>query len=271
MPELPEVETTRRGLTPHVVGRTVTAVVVREARLRWPVPAALVEQLPGHRITGTARRAKYLLLYTGAGTVIAHLGMSGSLRLLSADTPSRKHDHVDIVLDDGRALRFNDPRRFGTLLWTSDDPLRHALLRGLGPEPLGSDFDGPYLFARSRGRRIAIKPFLMDQKNVVGIGNIYANEALFLAGIRPGRAAGRLSRADCARLARAIKNVLERALAKGGTTLRDYVREDGSPGYFRQYLYVYERDGAPCRRCRTPIKARLQGQRSTYYCPTCQS
>ena len=270
MPELPEVETTRRGIEPHLVNRTVSAVVVRDKRLRWPVPRALIETLPGQRINSVTRRGKYLLLHTPAGTALLHLGMSGSLRMLPADTPAEKHDHLDIVLDSGRALRLRDPRRFGTLLWTTSDPGRHKLLRTLGPEPLGDDFDGDYLFAKARKRKVAIKNFIMNGHILVGVGNIYASESLFLARIHPERAAGRVSRARYAALANAIKKVLAAAIRAGGTTLRDFSRADGEPGYFRQHLRVYDREGKACERCGTAILARVTGQRSTYYCPHCQ-
>jgi len=270
MPELPEVETARRGIAPHLVGRRVAAVTVRDRRLRWPVPPALVRELPGQRIEDVGRRGKYLLLKTGVGTAILHLGMSGSLRVLPQDTPPQKHDHVDLVMDSGQALRLRDPRRFGTLLWTRDDPFEHALLRDLGPEPLEDGFDGEYLFGISRGRRVAVKLFIMNSHMVVGVGNIYASEALFLAGIRPGRAAGRVSRAEYAALAKAIKKVLAASIKAGGTTLRDFMREDGEPGYFSQRLRVYGREGERCYHCGGTIVAKVTGQRSTYYCPDCQ-
>jgi len=270
MPELPEVETTCRGIAPSLVGRCVTRVVVRDRRLRWPVPRGLETKLAGCRITAVRRRAKYLLIDTDAGTLVAHLGMSGSLRVLGPGAPLVAHDHVDIVLDSGRCLRFNDPRRFGCLLWVEGDPGQHALLSRLGPEPLEPGFDGDYLWRRARGRRVAIKPFIMNAQVVVGVGNIYASEALFRAGIRPSTAACRVSRERMQALARAISGVLGEAIEVGGTTLRDYVNADGLPGYFRQRLFVYERAGEPCRRCRAPIRQVVQGQRSTYFCPRCQ-
>ena len=271
MPELPEVETTRRGIRGTLRGRRIAALVLREPRLRWPVEPALVQILPGQRVRDVRRRAKYLLIELEQGTLIAHLGMSGSLRVLRSDTPLLAHDHYDLVLDGGRCLRFNDPRRFGCLLWVTGDPHEHALLKPLGPEPLEPGFDADYLAATARGRKVAIKPFLMDQKVVVGVGNIYASEALFRAGIRPGRAAGRVPRKQLAALVEAVREVLDDAIRQGGTTLRDYVNAEGTPGYFRQKLYVYERAGEPCRRCRTPIRQRVQGQRSTYWCPACQT
>jgi formamidopyrimidine-DNA glycosylase len=270
MPELPEVETTRRGIAPSLEGRRISRVVVRDRRLRWPVPRGLERDLAGQQITSVRRRAKYLLIGTTAGTLLAHLGMSGSLRVLDQATPAIDHDHVDIVLDSGRCLRFNDPRRFGCLLWVTGDPARHPLLSGLGPEPLEAGFDGDYLWRRARGRRVAIKLFIMNAQVVVGVGNIYASEALFRAGIRPSTPARRVSRARMQALAAAITAVLGEAIRVGGTTLRDYVNADGLPGYFRQRLFVYERAGEPCRRCRTPVRHAVQGQRSTYYCPACQ-
>jgi formamidopyrimidine-DNA glycosylase len=270
LPELPEVETTRRGVEPYVVGRTVLALNVHEPRLRWRIPEELPGQIAGQSVRRTGRRAKYLLLELTRGTLIWHLGMSGSLRVLPADTPRLDHDHLDLVLDSGYVLRFNDPRRFGSLHYTTADPHEHPLLANLAPEPLDREFDGDYLWRATRRRRVAIKQLLMNSRLVVGVGNIYANEALFRARVRPRRAARSLSRAETQRLARAIRAVLLLAIRVGGTTLRDYVGADGSPGYFRQRLYVYERSGMPCRRCGTAIRAVTQGQRSTYYCPTCQ-
>lgn len=270
MPELPEVETTRRGIAPHAVGRRVTGIVVRQRRLRWPVPRALERALPGQVIRAVRRRGKYLLLDTDRGTAIVHLGMSGSLRIVAADSPAGKHDHVDIRFDDGRCLRLTDPRRFGALLWTTEPAEQHELLADLGPEPLDDAFDGEHLFHRSRGRRVAVKNFIMDSHVVVGVGNIYANEALFLAGIHPNRAAGRVSRERYARLAAAIKAVLTASIGMGGTTLRDFVGGDGKPGYFRQTLRVYDRAGAPCRTCGEPLRGVRIGQRSSFYCAHCQ-
>ena len=270
MPELPEVETTRRGIEPSLRGRRIVALEVRDRRLRWPLPRGLERRVTGRRILGVRRRAKYLLIDTDGGTLIAHLGMSGSLRVVGAGAPIRTHDHFDLVLDSGRCLRFNDPRRFGSLHWVAGDPSSHPLLARLGPEPLGPDFDGDYLWSRARGRRVAIKLFIMNSQVVVGVGNIYASEALFRAGIRPGTQARRVSRERMRALAAAIREVLSEAIAVGGTTLRDYVNPDGTPGYFRQKLYVYERAGEPCRCCGTPIRHYVQGQRSTYFCPTCQ-
>lgn len=270
MPELPEVETTRRGIEPWLVGRRIEALTVREWRLRWRVPRSLPSKLGGARVRSVGRRAKYLLIGTDAGTLILHLGMSGSLRVLDAGTPPLAHDHLDLVLDSGKCLRFNDPRRFGSLLFTTGEPARHKLLKGLAVEPLSEDFTGEALWRRARGRRASIKAFIMDSRIVAGVGNIYASEALFRAGIKPGLAAGRVSRARMEALAQSIREVLAEAIGAGGTTLRDYVDAAGMPGYFRQRLFVYERTGKPCRRCRTPIRQFTQGQRSTYWCPHCQ-
>ena len=269
MPELPEVETTRRGIEPHAAGRTITALAVHEPRLRWRVDADLPARVAGQRILDVKRRAKYLLLELEAGTLIIHLGMSGSLRVLPAGTPRQKHDHFDLILDSGQTLRFNDPRRFGSLLY-ADDTSAHPLLKGLAPEPFDAAFNTDYLWRITRRRRVAIKQLLMNGRLVVGVGNIYANEALFKAKVRPRRQARSLSRADVGRIVRAVRSVLTMALRVGGTTLRDYVGADGEPGYFKQKLYVYERAGQACRTCRTPIRQLTQGQRSTYYCPTCQ-
>ena len=270
MPELPEVETTRRGIEPALRHRRIAALRIHDARLRWPVDPRLPRRLRGQRILRVERRAKYLLLRLEAGTLILHLGMSGSLRVVDAATPRRPHDHLDLVLDSGQALRFNDPRRFGSCLYTTAPPEQHPLLRHLAPEPLESQFDAGYLHRVTRGRRVAIKQLLMNARLVTGVGNIYASEALFRARIAPTRAARSLTHADCARLVRSIRAVLRLAIRSGGTTLRDYVGADGSPGYFRQKLYVYERAGRPCRVCGTPIRQRRQGQRSTYHCPHCQ-
>ncbi|MBX3703783.1 MAG: bifunctional DNA-formamidopyrimidine glycosylase/DNA-(apurinic or apyrimidinic site) lyase [Steroidobacteraceae bacterium] len=270
MPELPEVETTRRGIEPWLVGRRIVRVVVREPRLRWRVPRTLPSRLQGTLVRSVGRRAKYLLIGTDAGTLIWHLGMSGSLRILAADAPALAHDHVDLVLDSGRCLRFNDPRRFGSLLFTAGDPARHRLLAALAAEPLSPEFDADALWRRARGRRVSIKSFIMDARTVVGVGNIYASEALFRAGIRPGLAAGRVSRTRMAGLVTAIREVLGEAITVGGTTLRDYVNPAGMPGYFAQKLFVYERAGKACRRCGTTIRQFTQNQRSTYWCPRCQ-
>jgi len=270
VPELPEVETTRRGIRRALRGRLIEEFVLKDRRLRWPVDRKLTRILPGQRVRDVRRRAKYLLIDLDRGTLIAHLGMSGSLRVVPPDAPWLPHDHYELRLEGGRCLRFNDPRRFGSLHWTTGDPLEYPLLADLGPDPLGREFDGDYLAGRAKGRKVAIKQFLMDQCVVVGVGNIYASEALFHAGIDPRRAAGKVSRERLGRLAQAVKKVLAASIRQGGTTLRDYVNAEGTPGYFRQKLYVYERDGQPCRRCGTPIRKLAQGQRSTYYCPACQ-
>ena len=270
MPELPEVETTRRGVAPHLTDKVVRKVVVRQCRLRWSVPRALESKLAGQRILGVGRRAKYLIFDFPQGNLLLHLGMSGSLRIMDPATPAGPHDHIDIVFDDHACLRFRDPRRFGSLHWTRGDPLAHKLLRGLGPEPLGDDFTGEHLRLAARGRSQAIKTFIMDSRIVVGVGNIYANEALFESGIHPKRKAGAVSLPRCQALASSIKEVLGKALAQGGTTLRDFVGGDGAPGYFKHELNVYDRDGQPCRLCLTTIRQIRQGQRSSYYCPRCQ-
>lgn len=270
MPELPEVETSRRGIAPWIVDQTIVRLTVRERRLRWPVPRNLARKLTGQRIHGLDRRAKYLLMRTAQGAALMHLGMSGSLRIIDPAEPAAKHDHIDMEMSNGKALRFRDPRRFGSLLWADGDALQHPLLRRLGPEPLGDDFGGDYLWQKARGRSVAIKQFIMNAEIVVGVGNIYASEALFAAGIHPGRQAQRVSRERMGRLAGAIRSVLERALAAGGTTLRDFHNGDGEPGYFRQQLDVYDRADLPCRVCGKPVRNRVQGQRSTYYCTRCQ-
>lgn len=268
MPELPEVETTRRGLDPHVCGRRIVALAVHEPRLRWPLPADLPAKLAGQRIAATERRAKYLLIRLDSGTLIVHLGMSGSLRVLPANTPRIAHDHYDLLLDSGNTLRFNDPRRFGSLHYTSADPRRHPLLARLAPEPFSPEFDADYMWRITRRRRASIKQVLMNSRLVVGVGNIYASETLFQARIRPRRRAQTLTRDEAARLVKDVRGVLSRAIKVGGTTLRNYVGVDGEPGYFRQKLYVYERQ--ECRLCGTAIRQMTQQGRSTYYCPSCQ-
>lgn len=270
MPELPEVETTRRGIAPHIIGNQVTAVRVRDARLRWPVSPALARQLPGQVIVSVERRAKYLLLRTARNCLVLHLGMSGSLRIVTGATPAEKHDHLDIVFSNRICLRLRDPRRFGAAIWTGADPQRHPLLANLGPEPLEAEFDGDHLFRRAHGRHVAVKQFIMDSHVVVGVGNIYASEALFLAGIHPLRAAGRISRMRYAELAKAIQQVLRKAIESGGTTLRDFYASDGVPGYFKQQLRVYGREGLGCTACGRSIVVTRQGQRATYYCKRCQ-
>jgi formamidopyrimidine-DNA glycosylase len=269
MPELPEVETTRRGVEPYSSGQEIERLEVREPRLRWPVPEDLPARLAGQTITAVERRGKYLLFRVSTGTLLVHLGMSGSLRVVLSGDPVGRHDHIDLCLGDGHRLRFNDPRRFGCFLWL-DPGERHPLLAHLGPEPLSTEFDGTLLYRRSRGRRGPVKNFIMDGKVVVGVGNIYANEALFLAGIDPRRAAGRISRARYQRLADTIKQVLTYAIEQGGTTLRDFVGGDGKPGYFAQQLAVYGRGGEPCVRCGTPLREARLGQRASVYCVACQ-
>ncbi len=269
MPELPEVETTRRGVEPYSRGCTVESLVVREPRLRWPVPPDLSRLLRGQVIRSVERRAKYLLFRTDPGTLMVHLGMSGSLRVMADDEPPLLHDHIDIRMREGYCLRYNDPRRFGCFLWLQPGE-EHPLLRNLGPEPLSPAFDGDLLYRRSRGRRGPVKSLIMDGKVVVGVGNIYANEALFLSGIHPGRAAGRISLARYQSLAEHIKQVLTSAIAQGGTTLRDFVGGDGRPGYFAQQLFVYGRGGAPCKHCGNALREARLGQRSTVYCVACQ-
>ncbi len=270
MPELPEVETTLRGLAPYLTGQQVSDVVIRNPQLRWPIPRKLPVSLQRQTIREVRRRGKYLLIGFDHGTLILHLGMSGTLRIHPAGTPAEKHDHFDLVMDNGRLLRLRDPRRFGAVLWHEGDVTQHPLLAALGPEPLQADFDGEYLHSATRKRTAAVKQVIMDSHVVVGVGNIYANEALFRAGIRPQLAAGRLTRERCGRLADAIKEVLRAAIRKGGSSLRDYVASDGKQGYFQQHYFVYGRAGEPCRRCGTTIKNLRQGQRSTFYCPQCQ-
>ena len=270
MPELPEVETTLRGIVPHLQGQQVESLIIRQWQLRWPIPKNLPAKLGGQTIKSLCRRGKYLLIQFEQGTAILHLGMSGSLRMVAADQPAAKHDHVDWQLASGQCLRYTDPRRFGALLWTEEDPRQHPLLKNLGPEPLTEEFSGELLFQRTRKRKQAIKTLIMDSKIVVGVGNIYANEALFLAGIRPGRAASGLTRAQCHALAAEIKAVLARAIKVGGTTLRDFVGSDGQPGYFRQSLFVYGRETEPCRQCDRALKHRRIAQRTTVYCANCQ-
>jgi formamidopyrimidine-DNA glycosylase len=270
MPELPEVETSRRGIEPWIVNRSIVNVVVRDRRLRWPVPRGIENRLRGQTIESVERRAKYLLINTGDGTAIVHLGMTGSVFVVDRGTPAGVHDHFDVELDSGKALRYRDPRRFGCFFW-SREPLEHPLLAALGPEPLGPEFSGAYLWQKSRGRKVSVKQFIMNAQIVVGVGNIYASESLFLAGINPKRAAGRIARHRYETLATAIRDVLSRAIEAGGTTLRDFYGGDGEPGYFRQQLEVYDREGLHCRQCDTRITAIVQGQRSTYYCKTCQT
>lgn len=270
MPELPEVETTRLGLTPHLRGELIRTAVVRNRQLRWPVPRKLPELVAGRRIVELGRRSKYLLLDCEGAWLIYHLGMSGSLRVVPAATPPRTHDHVDLVLENGNALRLHDPRRFGAILWETGELSRHKLLRGLAPEPLENEFSAEWLFERTRGRTAPIKNVLMDNHMVCGVGNIYANESLFRAGIHPARAAGRITLQRYARLVEAIRVILRAAIEAGGSTLRDFVHADGSPGWFQQQYFVYGRAGEKCLTCATPIKTVRIGQRSAFYCPKCQ-
>jgi len=278
MPELPEVETTLRGIEPFLTGHRISEIIVRNPSLRWPVPPE-VHQAAGRRVSRCWRRAKYLLAglerdnrdaTSETGGFLIHLGMSGSLRICDADAAPLKHDHFDIVLETGRCVRFNDPRRFGVFTWWDPPAAQHQLLRELGPEPLSGDFSGDHLWRTSRHRKTAVKNFIMDGKTVVGVGNIYASEALFMAGIHPARAAGRVSAVRYEALAAAIRDVLSRAIQRGGTTLRDFLNTEGNPGYFAQELLVYERSGKPCFQCGTPLKRKVIGQRSSYYCPKCQ-
>jgi len=275
VPELPEVEITRRGLSAHLTGLTIKNAVIRNGSLRWPIPKNLPKLLRGQTIHSLKRRAKYLLMDCGNGTLILHLGMSGSLRILPANIPAEKHDHFDLILSNGTLMRLRDPRRFGAVLWHSGDVHTHPLLAELGPEPLPdtskkSDFDARYLYQATRGRSVSIKQCIMDNHIVVGVGNIYANEALFRAGIKPQLAAGKLSRPRCAKLVEEIRATLTEAIKQGGSTLRDFVDTSGQPGYFQQNYWVYGRAGEPCRRCGAPIKQIKQGQRSSFYCSTCQ-
>jgi formamidopyrimidine-DNA glycosylase len=269
MPELPEVETTLRGVSPHLLGHTVRELIVQERRLRWPVPDDLIE-IEGTPILSGSRRGKYLLFATARGTLLIHLGMSGSLRVLAPSIPWRKHDHLAFSLDSGMELRFHDPRRFGTVQWIHGDPCAHPLLKDLGPEPLSTDFTARHLFDLSRDRSASIKSFIMDSHIVVGVGNIYACEALFMAGIRPTLAAGKVSLPRFVKLVKTIQEVLAASIEMGGTTLRDFLNESGEPGYFKQTLHVYDREDQPCRICGTPVKRIVQTNRSTFLCPKCQ-
>jgi formamidopyrimidine-DNA glycosylase len=269
MPELPEVETTLRGIAPTLLGHRIEAMVIRNPALRWPVPGE-IQRAVGQTVTGLQRRAKYILIELESGGLLSHLGMSGSLRVCEPGTAVRKHDHFDIVADSEWVVRYHDPRRFGALLWWDAPAFDHPLLKNLGPEPLEAGFSGAHLWQRSRGLSVAVKNFVMNGQVVVGVGNIYASEALFMAGIHPNRPAGRVSADRYVVLAQAIRDVLGRAIRQGGTTLRDFVNSAGEPGYFAQNLLVYEREGLPCFQCSTPIKRRVIGQRSSYYCPRCQ-
>lgn len=269
MPELPEVETTRRGILPYIDQQIVTEVIVRQPKMRWPIPSE-IHEMEGQIIESVKRRGKYLLLETAKGTALIHLGMSGSLRVVDAGSEHEKHDHIDIVFNNKKAIRLRDPRRFGSVLWTHKNPLKHKLIRSLGPEPLGDDFNVDYLYQQSRGRTVSIKQFIMNGQIVVGVGNIYACESLFKAGISPKRLAGKVSKARYKKLVEVIKEVLAQAIEQGGTTLRDFVQAEGNPGYFQQELNVYGRAGELCLVCDSAVKQMTQGQRSTFYCGKCQ-
>ena len=270
MPELPEVETTRRGIAPHIENNTITTVIVRNRNMRWPIPKGLNSKLKNKKIISVNRRAKYLLVTTEVGTLILHLGMSGSLRILPVTESVEKHDHFELQFKDGICLRLRDPRRFGAVLWTKDNPLEHKLLINLGPEPLNKEFNAGLLFQQSRKRKTSIKQFIMDAKIVVGVGNIYASEALFLAGINPKRLAGKITKKNSVDLSHAIKKILTQAIKQGGTTLKDFTASDGKPGYFKQKLKVYNRKDEYCVICKKPVKQITLGQRSTFYCSHCQ-
>lgn len=271
MPELPEVETTRQGITTHIKGKQVSDVILRHHQLRWPIDPQLPTYLTRKKLLDIHRRGKYLLLKFVHGHLLIHLGMSGSLRIINTKTDApQKHDHVDIVFSGNIGLRFHDPRRFGSILWTTDDPFSHKLINKLGPEPLSDNFTSEYLFKASRKRKKDVKTFIMDSHIVVGVGNIYANESLFSAGIRPTKAAEKLTRNQCDQWVTEIKTVLQRSITQGGTTLRDFVGGDGKPGYFAQQLNVYGRGGKPCITCKQPLKDIRQAQRATVYCPLCQ-
>lgn len=269
MPELPEVETTLRGIEPHIIQQAVTAVDIRHPRLRWPIPKDLLN-LTGQSLINLSRRNKYLLFTFPTGTMILHLGMSGRLRVLSEPSTPQIHDHVDIHFANHHFLRFTDPRRFGALLWTVDDPLTHPLLANIGPEPLTSAFNAAYLMKRAKGRSIAVKSFIMDGKVVAGVGNIYATEALFAAGIHPERPAGQVSLTEFETLVPIVKRILRAAIKQGGTTLKDFTQSDGSPGYFSIQLNVYGKAGKPCPNCKTALISIRLGQRGTVFCRKCQ-
>jgi formamidopyrimidine-DNA glycosylase len=270
MPELPEVETVCRGVTPHITGRIVQQVIVRQPRLRWLVPSNLHDTLTGLTLHTVSRRAKYLLFTTDKGTLIIHLGMSGSLRIVNSQQDLKTHDHIDFVFADTIIMRYNDPRRFGAVLWTTDPITEHKLLKDLGPEPLLADFTGDYLHTKSKNRKVPVKSFIMDSHVVVGVGNIYANEALFMAGIHPLKHAGQITLAEYAKLAECIRTALANAIQQGGTTLRDFVNEAGKPGYFQQQLRVYGRAGLPCVHCQHPLQEVRLSNRSTVFCLSCQ-
>jgi len=270
MPELPEVETTRSGITPHVKGQKISQVTIRHFQLRWPIPNDLASILAGQTIHDIKRRAKYLLFQCDSGTLIIHLGMSGHLQIVSESDSIAKHSHLDIKLENDAILRFTDPRRFGAVLWTSEPIEEHSLLTHLGPEPLSDEFSADSLYTITRNRRTTIKTFIMNGQNVVGVGNIYANEALFLAGLHPKTLAGKISKVKAKKLVGVIKEVLKKAIEAGGTTLKDFKKSDGKPGYFAQQLHVYGREDEGCTLCGTTIKHYKEAQRATYFCPKCQ-
>ena len=270
MPELPEVETSLRGIEPFITNKKVKKVIIRNANLRWPIPVKIKKDLANQNITKVSRRAKYLLFETQAGTVILHLGMSGHLRIIDKDSPVKKHDHVDLVFEHC-VLRYHDPRRFGSIHWTQEPHEQHRLIQPLGPEPLGGTFNGRHLQSMAENRRVNIKAFIMNSRIVVGVGNIYACESLFKAGIHPEKAVNCISLKDFVSLAKEIKRVLKKAITAGGTTLKDFTNANGKPGYFTQSLNVYAREGKPCPKCHTNIKKIIQNQRSTFYCPKCQT
>ncbi len=269
MPELPEVEVCRQGVEPHVLNQNVSEVIVRNAKMRWPITPTIAE-ICGEKVISVKRRAKYLLLETSKGTLMLHLGMSGTIRVIDKNTPVIKHDHFDLVFANGLALRLNDPRRFGSVLWITEDINEHPLIKKLGPEPLSSDFTDDYLYEMSRSKTSPIKTFLMNNHVVVGVGNIYANESLFKAGIDPKKLAGKISKKRYFELTKHIKQTLAHAIEQGGTTLKDFTQADGKPGYFAQELLVYGRGGKPCFICKEALKEIKQAGRATVFCPKCQ-
>lgn len=269
MPELPEVEVCRRGIEPHILNQNVCDVVVRNTKMRWPVTPT-IKDICGEKIISINRRAKYLLLGTSKGILMLHLGMSGTIRVISKDTLVTKHDHFDLVLENGLALRLNDPRRFGSVLWITENIDEHPLIKKLGPEPLSPDFTDDCLYDKSRNKSAPIKTFLMNNHIVVGVGNIYANESLFKAGIDPKKPAGKVSKKRYIELTRHVKETLSHAIKQGGTTLKDFTQSDGKPGYFAQKLQVYGRSGLPCFNCETKLKEIKQAGRATVFCPQCQ-
>lgn len=270
MPELPEVETTMRGIEPHICGQIIAELVVRNRQLRWPVPKNLEKIIRGQTINRLERRGKYIIFQCNTGCMLLHLGMSGRVRMLEKPRPPEKHDHVDMVFSNGKTLRFTDPRRFGAVLFSDKNIAEHPLLSHLGPEPLTPEFNGEYLMARAKSRKLAVKSFIMDSKIVVGVGNIYAAEALFMAGIHPEFPAGKITRVKYDELVAAIKSILQSAIKKGGTTLKDFSQSDGKPGYFSIELQVYGKQKQPCPRCKTTLELLKIGQRSTVFCPVCQ-